>query len=224
MSSPLASASAPDADRRTKPRLRGHRRVLTVASVLLALVGGAIADSGTAFAQPPSGTCTQTCNNPPAGITAADWNAALEAADFWANHQIDWMATNWSGGRSYYHLNDDAGRGWPGQRYGNQWFGYWEPSVHRTQFIYYGGVYNDWNGNLSWFEQTAHGGTTSNSYSTYRDRFGITHNAPYVEYDIDYYGAARTQRNARRIIRNPNTGNVFATFDHYQSFEYLGRF
>lgn len=39
----LAPAPAPDAERRTdKPRLRGRRRVLTVISVLLALLGGVI--------------------------------------------------------------------------------------------------------------------------------------------------------------------------------------
>ena len=31
-------------------------------------------------------------------------------------------------------------------------------------------------------------------------------------------------RDAGRLVRNPNSGNVYVTFDHYQSFNYLGRF
>ncbi|WP_030949566.1 ribonuclease domain-containing protein [Streptomyces sp. NRRL S-646] len=149
----------------------------------------------------------------------ADWNAALDAANFWANHQIDWHQTDWSGGRSYYHLDQWAGRGWPGQTTGNQWFGYWESATRRTEFVYYGGTYNDWNGLVSYAEQNLRGVSTSRAFSS-----GNGRTAPYVEYDIDYYGAARSSRNARRIVRNPLTGNVVATFDHYQSFEYLGHF
>lgn len=218
MSVTLAQAPASDVERRKKPRLRG-RRVLTIASMLLALAGGGvIADAGTALAQPPSGACTHTCNNPPAGVSVQEWNAALEAADFWANHTPDWHTLNYYRLRSYIHLDNVAGRGWPGQGSGNRWFGYWEPSIQRTQFIYYGGVYNDWNGLLSNYEHQL-GRSGSQAYSS-----GNGRTAPYVEYDIDYYGAPNTQRNARRIVRNPLTGDTFATFDHYQSFEYMGRY
>ncbi|MGW1783671.1 hypothetical protein ACWCQQ_31760 [Streptomyces sp. NPDC002143] len=186
-------------------------------SMLLALVGGAIADSGTAIAAPPSGSCTQTCNNPPGGATVGDWNAALQAADFWANHSIDFNQVDYYNARSYYHLDFWNGRGWPSQSFGNQWFGYWEPG-HGTQFVYYGGRYNDWGGDISLIE-TYHGGTSTTAFSS-----GNGRTAPYVEYDIDYYAAPGTARNARRIIRNPNTRNVYVTFDHYQSFFYLGRF
>jgi hypothetical protein len=224
MSSTLSPASASDAERRAKPRLRGRRRILTVASVLLALTGGVLSDTGTAFAQPPAGYCTQTCNNPPAGVSRAEWNAAIEAANFWSNHRIDFHTVNWAGGRSYYHLDQIAGAGWPPRSTGNQWFGYWDWNLRHTEFIYYGGTYNDWNGNLSSFERGYHGGTTHNSYSTYRDRFGITHYSPYVEYDIDYYATPGSSRNARRVVRNSITGATFATFDHYSSWNYMGHF
>ncbi|MFJ8026794.1 hypothetical protein [Streptomyces sp. NPDC096311] len=74
------------------------------------------------------------------------------------------------------------------------------------------------------FEQVAHGASSSQAYSTYTDSNGVTHYSPYVEYDIDYYNAPGSSRNSRRLIRNPNTGNAFVTYDHYQSFYYLGRF
>ena len=218
MSSTLAPASTPTAERHPKRRLRGHRRALTVASVLLALVGGVVTDAGTAFAQPPApGACTQTCNNPPAGVSSADWNDALEAADFWANHSIDFNQVDWYSARSYYHLDQWNGHGWPAQSFGNQWFGYWHPGLG-TRFVYYGGTYNDWDGSVSAIEH-ARGVSNSQAYST----SGRT-TAPYVEYDIDYYNAPRSSRNARRLVRNPNTRDVYVTYDHYQSFYYLGQF
>lgn len=214
-SSPVPASVA---ERSAKPRVRGHRRVLTVAGVLLALIGGVATEPGAAFAQAPAGTCTQFCNNPPAGVSVGDWNAAVETANFWSDHQIDFAAVDWSNAQSYYHLDYWQGHGWPGQTTGNQWFGYWENGVG-TRFVYYGGTYNDYNGLLSNFEQNSHGATSSQAFST-----GNGRTAPYVEYDMDYYTAARSSRNARRIVRNPNTGNVYATFDHYNSFYYLGRY
>ncbi|WP_327313500.1 ribonuclease domain-containing protein [Streptomyces sp. NBC_01235] len=206
-------------ERGQRSRLRGHRRILSVVGMLLALVGGVAVDSGTAFAQPPSGSCTHTCNNPPAGVSRADWNAANQAADFWANHTIDFHAVNYSGGRSYYHLDQWAGRGWPGQATGGQWFGYWEPSLHRTQFVYYGGRFNDNGGNLANHEQNFLHVSASRAFST-----GNGRTAPYVEYDLDYHNVVDNRaRGQRRIVRNPNTGNTYVTYDHYQSFYYLGR-
>ncbi|WP_327743356.1 hypothetical protein OHO28_08380 [Streptomyces europaeiscabiei] len=219
----LAPAPAPDAERRTdKPRLRGRRRVLTVISVLLALLGGVIAGSGPAFAQTPPGSCTHTCNNPPGGVSQADWNHALQAADFWANSNINLHQTLWSGARSYYELDHTPGRGWPGAALGNNWYGY--QTAHGNQFIYYGGTYNDWNGTLSWYEQNTFHVSAARAFTTYTDRFGVTHTAPYVEYDTDSYTAARTSRNAWRIVRNVDTGHTFVTYDHYASFYYLGQY
>lgn len=225
MSSNLVPASASDAERRTKPGLRGRRRILTVVSLLLALVSGVIADSGAAFAQPPTAPCPcNSAQNPsPQGVTQGDWNDAREAADFWANHEIDFFAVNWSNARSYYVLEPNVGHGWPGQNHGRQWFGYWEPAVHRTQFIYYGGTYNDYNGVVTQMERNR-GVAANRAYSTFTNRIGFTHMSSYVEYDLDYYGAARSGRNARRIVRNFITGDVYATFDHYVTFHYLGHF
>ncbi|MGW0712963.1 hypothetical protein ACWD4G_44785 [Streptomyces sp. NPDC002643] len=220
MSTSLApAASAPETERPTKTRFRRGRRALTVAGVLLALVGGAVAESGTAFAQAPPGSCTVTCNNPPggSGISRANWNVAVEAADFWANHMIDYNQVDYSNGRSYYHLDRWAGRGWPSARTGTQWFGYWDSNTHSTNFVYFGGRFNDYGGNLAWQEQHAQGVSASQAYSTGNGRL-----SPYVEYDIDYYHSAGSARNARRIVRNSITGNVYATFDHYATFDYIG--
>ncbi|MEV0227724.1 ribonuclease domain-containing protein [Streptomyces sp. NPDC050704] len=221
MSSTLAPTSATDAERPTKPRLRGRRRALTVAGLLLALVGGAIGESGTAIAQAPPGSCTQWCNNPPAGsgVSRADWNAAVEAADFWANHAIDFNQVDYSYGHSYYHLYWHPNRGWPHAGFGNQWFGYRDRYTGHTEFVYYGGTFHDRSGDLAWQEQNAQHVSASQAYSTDR-----THTSPYVEYDIDYHGSARSSRNARRIVRNSITGNVYVTYDHYATFMYLGHY
>ncbi|MDW8805804.1 ribonuclease domain-containing protein [Streptomyces scabiei] len=216
MLSSRTPASEPSTDHRTKPRLRGRRKTLTVASVLLALMGGVVAGSGTAVAQPVPGACTQTCNAPYPGTTRQEWNAAVEAADFWANHSIDFNQVDWSNARSYYHLDDWAGRGWPAASFGNQWFGYWHPG-QGTRFVYYGGTYHDWDGALAGLEQFE-GESSRNAFSS-----GNGRTSPYVEYDIDYYGSARSSRNARRIVRNSRTGRVYVTFDHYRSFTYMGR-
>ncbi|WP_329218411.1 hypothetical protein OG352_19085 [Streptomyces sp. NBC_01485] len=210
--------SATDAERPTKRRLRGRRRAVTFAGVLLALAGIMATDSGTAVAAAPPGACTQWCNNPPPNVSVQNWNWAVEAADFWANHWADTTTTSWYGGRTYYRLDQWAGHGWPGQTFGNRWYAYWDSRLHRDQYVYYGGVYNDYNGLLSNFEQVR-GVSSSRAYSTN----GRT-TAPYVEYDIAYYNAPNTGRDAMRIIRNPNSGNVYATFDHYQSFDYLGHY
>ncbi|MET9970202.1 ribonuclease domain-containing protein [Streptomyces sp. NPDC006356] len=214
MSSSLAEATAPDAERRKKPRLRG-RRALTVAGVLLALVGGT---AGTAIAQPPPAPCIQWCNNPPGGspsISNEEWNDAQEAATFWANHRVD-PHYNWGIGQ----LDYAAGHGWPGQAEGGRWYDFWDSAAHATRFIYYGGRYNDRGGDLASFEQQARRVPPSRAFST-----GNGRTAPYVEYDIDEHARTRGQdRGLRRIIRNPLTGNVFATWDHYQTFAWLGKF
>lgn len=224
MSSTLVEASAPDAERRKTPRLRGRRRILTVASLLLALVGGAVAESGTALAQTPPGTCTQTCHHPPAGVSQAEWDGALEAASFWANHYIDFNAVvrYRSGWRinSYYRLDPWASHGWPPARFGNQWFGYRDTHTHRDQFLYYGGTFNDNQGLVSAIEQ-ARGIRADRAFSSDNRR-----TAPYVEYDLDYWDQpwGVPNRGIRRLVRNPNSGNVYVTFNHYTSFYYLGHF
>jgi len=223
MSSTTETAAAPDADRRTKPRLGLRGRALTVTGILLALVGGTVAGAGVASAQAPPGACTQTCNAPPQGVSANDWNQALRAADFWANDYIDYNSVarpQWS--QSYFVLQRWNGHGWPGQAQGRNWYAYhngndpWGNTI--WGYVYYGGRYNDYNGLVTYFEGF-HGGNANTAYPT-----GNGRTAPYVEYDINGYGAPGAQRDAWRLVRNPNTGNVYATFDHYTNFYYLGRF
>jgi len=196
--------------------MRG-RRALTVAGVLLALVGGA---AGTAVAQPPPGQCRQWCNQPPSGnppISNQAWNDAERAADFWANHEIDPHVPQGRAGIG--RLEQQAGHGWPGQAGGNRWFDFWDSRAHADRYIYYGGRFNDREGNLAWFEQQR-GVPSSRAFST-----GNGRTAPYVEYDIDEHTSTRSQdRGLRRIVRNPLTGNVFVTFDHYQTFAWLGKY
>ncbi|MFK0113012.1 hypothetical protein [Streptomyces sp. NPDC091217] len=223
MSPSAVTEHTPEAAHHKKPRLRGHRRALTVASMLLALVGGAIADSGAASAQTvPTlpGSCTQTCNRPPSGVNQADWDDALDAADFWANHEINVFAVVRYRLNSYYRLDFDRSRGWPGARQGNQWLGFWNGAANRDQFVYYGGTFNDYQGLVTTIEQ-ARGVSASRAYQTSRQR-----TAPYVEYDISYWNQpwGVPNRGSWRLVRNPNSGNVYVTFDHYTSFYYLGHF
>ncbi|WP_416973698.1 hypothetical protein [Streptomyces sp. 4F14] len=193
------------------------RRTLTIAGVMLALVGGA---AGSAIAAPPPGACTQWCNNPPPGaprISTQEWNDAVEAADFWANHDIDRFVPR--GKLGVGRLNPQLAHGWLPQEDGGRWFDFWNGRAGTDRFIYYGGRFNDRDGTLAGLEQHR-GEPSSRAFST-----GNGRTAPYVEYDIDERTSSRSQnRGLRRIIRNPLTGNVFATFDHYQTFSWLGEY
>ncbi|GAA2518705.1 ribonuclease domain-containing protein [Streptomyces longisporus] len=221
MSSSLDTASASDAERRTKrPRLRGRRRILTVASVVLALMGGVIAEAGTASAQPPAAQCPAACYaGPPAGVQQVDWDDANIAATWWANNNIDFSRVVRSGWSRYYRIDGAQGHGWPDAFWGRNWYGFYEPGVGRDQFIYYGGTFND-NAGVITRAEINHGVSSNDAWQSSQ----VHGNSPYVEYDIDYYGSAGASRNARRLVRNTRSGNVYATFDHYNSFYYLGRF
>ncbi|MFJ9900620.1 ribonuclease domain-containing protein [Streptomyces sp. NPDC091280] len=183
--------------------------------MLLALVGGAVAEPSGAFAQAPPGQTNHGFQNPPAGsgISQADWNEILRAAGFWSNVNID-AYPNWGVG----HLEVEPGRGWPGQAGGNRWFDFWDSNAHANRYIYYGGRFNDYQGLVSNIER-ANGASSSQAHSTQGSNV-----SPYVEYDIDEYTSTGVRRNARRIVRNPNTGNVYATTDHYNSFNLVGKF
>ncbi|MFF4799948.1 hypothetical protein ACFY1U_16290 [Streptomyces sp. NPDC001351] len=218
MSSSLDTVSASDAERRTKrPRLRGRRRILAVASIALALLGGTVAESGAAFAQSPPGACTQWCNNPPAGVNQQDWNEAVMAADFWANHYIDWNSRVNYGWGQYRILQPWNGHGWPGRGDGQRWYAYRDGRGYG--YVYYGGEYEDRNGFLTQFDIGAHGGNSSTSY-----QHGPNGPSSYIEYDINGHNAPNDPRDAWRIVRNVNNGNTYATFDHYNSWNYLGRY
>lgn len=216
MNSPLVTETEPEA-LPVKPRRRGRRQALTVASVLLAVLGGVVAGSGTASAQTLPGACSALCNQRPSWVDQDDWDAAVEAANFWANNNVDHNQVVRSGIRSYYVISGSRS-GWPGQHDGGQWFAFREPGHSNNQFVYYGGVYNDWNGLISNIEHNR-GVSGSRAYSTNGHSL-----APYVEYDISYYAQPNSQRNALRLVRNPNSGNVYLSTDHYQTFTFLGHF
>lgn len=220
MSSSLAETSAPEAEQTKKPRLRGGRRILTVASVLLALVGGAVAQSDAAFAQSPPGTCN-ACTLPPvpAGVNANAWREAFQAASFWANHYIDFSQTvRYNLLNRVFCLEPWPGHGWPGARYNGGWYGYEDGHGH-NRYIYYGGTYNDYNTEITRLEH-ARGISSSHAYAT-----GPRRSAPYVEYDVNDWAQpwGVPNRGDWRLVRNPNSGNVYVTFQHYKpgSFHYL---
>jgi hypothetical protein len=222
LSSSPKQTPAPEVAPGRPPRTRGRHRVMIVASVLVALTGGLVAGAGSASAEPPPGNCNSVCNEAPppgAGVSEQEWGNAVRAADFWANHQTNQHDVIRTGATSSVHTLDyHAGSGWPPDQYGNHWYGYWDSHAHRNEFVYYGGRYDDSEELVTFLEQ-ARGASSSRAYSSHPN-----HPAPYVEYDMDAYQAPGAARNETRLVRNPNTGNVYATFDHYQSFNYLGRF
>lgn len=193
---------------------------MIAASVLVALTGGLVAGGGSASAQTPPGNCNSVCNQaPPPSVSEHQWDNAVRAADFWANHQTDRHDMIRTGASSsvptlIYH----GGSGWPPASQGDQWYGYWDSRQHANEFVYTGGRYDDSDGLLSWAEQNR-GASSSRAHSSHPGS-----PAPYVEYDLDAYQRPGAARSGSRLIRNPSTGNVYATFDHYQSFNFLGRF
>ncbi|MEH0417328.1 hypothetical protein [Streptomyces sp. B21-083] len=218
MSSPLAETSAPGAEPAKKPRLRG-RRILTAASVLLALLGGAVAQSDAALAQSPPGTCG-SCTIPPVpnGVSATAWNEAFQAASFWANHYIDFNSVvRYNLVNSVYRLEPWRNRGWPGPL-GGRWLGYAGGNNH-NRYIYTGGTYNDYNTEITRLER-GRGVPSSDAYPT-----GPRRSSPYVEYDVNDWAQpwGVPNRGGWRLVRNHNNGHVYVTFDHYDpgSFHYL---
>ncbi|MFD7902363.1 hypothetical protein ACFV4F_07115 [Kitasatospora sp. NPDC059722] len=220
MSTALDPAPAPDAGRPKKPGTSKRRRAMIVAGMVLALMGGAVSTANAVVPQPVY--CPQNCwqeRNPPNGVNWGDWQDANSATAFWANYNIDWGNTTFG----YRDLSPQWGHGWPAQVYGGTWYAYFEPNYSADRFIYYGGTFNDYGGNLT-AEERAHGVGGAQAWAT--QGYGQSANrAPYVEYDMDVYTQANPPggRNARRIVRNPNSGNVYVTFDHYNTFHYLGR-
>ncbi|MDX3517917.1 ribonuclease domain-containing protein [Streptomyces scabiei] len=189
--------------------------------MLLALAGGTIAESGSAFAQPPN-ACTQTCpaHPAPSGVDQQDWNAAIEAADFWANYEANHLGATvaYTPSERYWRLDHTPGHGWPSAGGGGVWYAYWDRHTQNYEYVYYGGRFNDSQRRVTRAENRR-GVANTNAFPT-----AGTRSSPYVEYDIDYYDDPHDPRNARRIVRNTRTGHVYATFDHYNTFYYLGRY
>ncbi|WP_159049571.1 ribonuclease domain-containing protein [Streptomyces sp. NRRL WC-3618] len=212
--------SAPSAALQKKPRPRRLGRALAVAGMAFALLGGTI---GTASATPPQTVyCPQTCwqQQVPAGanINPGMWQDANSSAAFWANYNIDWNHSTFG----WRDLSPQWGHGWPAQAYGGTWYAYFEPNYSADRFIYYGGIFNDYNGTLT-RQERARGASPNQAWSTLPNN---TRLSPYVEYDIHMYSHTNPSggRGQHRLVRNPNTGNVYATFDHYNTFYFLGRF
>lgn len=215
--------SAPPGERKKKPRPRRLGRALAVAGMAFALLGGTIE---TASATVPQDVyCPHDCwqvQQIPNNITWGQWQDANSAAAFWANYNFSWgnyeRAPN---GTDYNRISYQRYHGWPDQVYGGRWVGYWEGQWRQSRFIYYGGLYNDYGHQVTTAE-ASRGVSSANAFSTWRDYSG-SHTAPYVEYDMDAYNGP-TGRNDRRLVRNPRTGHVYVTFNHYNTFYYLGRF
>ncbi|WP_198539522.1 ribonuclease domain-containing protein, partial [Streptomyces graminilatus] len=133
----------------------------------------------------------------------------------------------WSNQNYYQRLRYQRGAGWPGWADGGHWYGYWEPAANwgrgANMFLYYGGTFHDYGNRVS-NQEIQRGAGRSDAHASYTDRFGQWHRSTYVEYDIDFHSQARAGRDAPRIVRDFRTGDVYATFDHYNRFHYLGRF
>ncbi|MFI9169326.1 hypothetical protein [Streptomyces lincolnensis] len=224
MSSTIAPDQARAEEERTKRRpLRRSHRMLTVVGVLLSLVAGVAATEGTASAQPP--TSCYTCHTQqPAGVTAQDWHDAQDAANFWSNRHINWSEATWRSTRSGFHWDsyyrlDNGGPGWPDPPTGYQgWFYLQYPNTNTQRFMYTGGTYRD-DSHILRNAEMGRGVTPGNAQGGAQ--------SGYREYDIDSHtgpGGRGVSRGQRRIVRNIHSGHVYATFDHYKTFHYLGHF
>lgn len=223
----------PRAKRPLSSRLKAHARKAAIPAMLLSVTLGGVGVSTTAHAaEAPSCSTTPnthvTCpaqapyrgtrptNNP--AITPQNWNGALSAATFWSMHGINHfnglheLVTE---GNPQYH------GGWPGDtaRSAVGWY-HWTTGTflrRETNWIWYGGVFNDRNHRLSNLEA---------SFGVPASRRQGVHQV-YREYDMLGYTTGQRpgsgSRGQYRIVRNVDTGHVYATFDHYTSFHYLGR-
>lgn len=213
-------------------RLRAHARKATIPAMLLGLTFGSVGVATTAHAASgPScqSVPNQTCPAPgpsadplpargsqPAGVSSQQWRGATSAAQFWNTEGI----SNIRGDR--FHLvmrgqNGYPGQGWPGDTNPNarSWYhfetgGSWRPQQH---YIVYGGVFQDRDHRIQNLEQSHHVSSNDASGS----------NSVYREYDVNAWSTSTANRGTERIVRNVRNGHVYATFDHYGSFHYLGR-
>ncbi|MBV1942397.1 hypothetical protein KUF83_38525 [Streptomyces sp. BV286] len=111
-----------------------------------------------------------------AALSDHQWDNAVRAADFWANHQTDRHDVIRTGATSSVpSLIHHGGAGWPPASEGDQWYGYWDSHQHANEFVYTGGRYDDSEELLTFAEQ-ARGASSSRAYSSHpgRTRRGVT--------------------------------------------------
>ncbi|MDO0933902.1 ribonuclease domain-containing protein [Streptomyces sp. DG2A-72] len=214
-------------------RLRDRARKAAVPAMLLSITIGGVGVSATAHAaegpscfSAPAQTCPAPAPAPaplpprgdqPAGISNQQWRGAASAAEFWSREGV----SNIQGDR--FHLVAPGERGYPGQGWpGNitqgarAWYHFdtGTSRVREHHYIYYGGLFRDGRHVIQGLEERHH--VTPNNADGSQDI--------YREYDVHAWNHAQTGiRGRERIVRNTRNGHVYATFDHYGSFHYLGR-
>ncbi|MHC5903632.1 hypothetical protein ACVNF4_06915 [Streptomyces sp. S6] len=202
--------------------LRAYARKVVIPAMLLGVTVSGLGLSATAHAADAPGCSapTQTCpaeapwrGSQPGNVSDQDWRAAVTAADFWNTHDI-----NRANGLNELVTSENPQyhQGWPGDTNGRGWYSFTTGSWPRrtTHWIYYGGVFQDRGGQVANQEAGFH---VPNMYTD-----GST--GAYREYDtLSHESTGSNIRGTMRIVRNIYTGHVYATFDHYNTFHYLGR-
>ncbi|PWG11142.1 hypothetical protein DF268_23435 [Streptomyces sp. V2] len=209
----------PSVQRSLSSRLLAHARKAVIPALLLgATVGGlGLSTAAQAADGPQCPPTAQTCRaeapwrgEQPNGVSNEDWNGANTAAQFWSDHQT--VRQGSSGG----HLVTGQG-GWPGDTAGRGWYSFTTGSWRNrtTWWIYYGGQFWDRDNRVAHHEEFDYG------VSAWDANGG---GGQYREYDVfAHTGTDSGIRGKVRIVRNTRNGHVYATFDHYGSFHYLGR-
>ncbi|MET9865437.1 MULTISPECIES: ribonuclease domain-containing protein [unclassified Streptomyces] len=222
----------PRAQRTLSSRLKAYVRKAAIPALLLGVtIGGVGVSTAAHAAEGPScfSVPGQTCPAPgpaadplpwrgpqPAGISDQQWNGAIAAANFWNIEGI----SNAPGDRFHLVMRGQhgfPGQGWPGDTNPNarSWYHFetgssWRPVHH---YIVYGGVFQDREHRVQHLEESHHVQPNNASGS----------NGVYREYDVHAWSRTAASRGQERIVRNVHNGHVYATFDHYGSFHYLGR-
>ncbi|GAA3804781.1 hypothetical protein GCM10022403_043370 [Streptomyces coacervatus] len=227
----MSLTEVPETPRVKRPlssRLKAHARKAAIPAMLLSITIGGVGVSATAHAAEgpscaslPAQTCPAQAPQrgaQPSNVSDQDWRGAVTAADFWNTHGVD---TFHGMHELVTHENQHFTGGWPGGtgRSDAGWYHFYTGSFwnRQTHWIWYGGVFQDRGVQLQHLEQ---------SFGVSAANANGGHNV-YREYDmLAYTGGAAPgsgRRGTYRIVRNTHTGHVYATFDHYRTFHYLGR-
>lgn len=218
----------PREKRSLSSRLRAHARKAAIPVMLLGITVSGVGVSASAHAASApscSSLPSQTCpaapaplparGSQPAGISNQDWRGAQTAATFWSNEGVSTSNPSRLAARGESGF---PGNGWPGSSNPNArgWYAY-DTGTSRVQEhweVYYGGVFQDRQGDVARLELRHHVSQNNASGS----------NNVYREYDVNSWQRVGNHhpRDAQRLVRNTRNGHVYATFDHYGSFHYLG--